>query len=223
MTEVLGIDAYRNGWAAVRLVDGEFAGAFAHPVFSEVLIQHPNSSVIAVDIPIGLPDRTAPRQADVAARMFVGRGASSVFPVPPWEVLQCPTHAEATVMSRELTGKGLSAQSYALRHRILEVDGLVESRVIEVHPEASFTALAGRPLGSSKKTWNGLMLRTTLLESAGIILPVDLGPAGVPAPDDIVDAAVAAWSAHRFAEGEAIPLPAQPPVDGRGRQVAIWY
>lgn len=223
MTEVLGVDAFKSGWAAIRLVDGDFAGAFAHPHFNDLLKSHPAASVIAVDIPIGLPDSTAPRQADVAARSFVGRGASSVFPVPPREVLMCATHAEATAMAVELTGKGLSAQSYALRTRILEVDGLVESRVIEVHPEASFTAMASRPLGSSRKTWNGLMLRVTLLESAGISLPADLGLAGVPAPDDIVDAAAAAWTASRFANGEAVSLPPQPPLDVRGRQVAIWY
>jgi predicted RNase H-like nuclease len=223
VTEVLGVDAYRYGWAAVRLVHGEFAGVFVHPDFSELLRVHPAASVIAVDIPIGFPDHKEPRQADVAARMFVGRAAGSVFPVPPREVLECLTHAEANAMSRELTGKGLSAQSYALRHRILEVDGLVDGRVVEVHPEASFAALAGEHLGFSKKTWNGLMLRVTLLASVGIILPMDLGPTGVPAPDDIVDAAVAAWTARRLAAGKAIPLPAHPPVDERGRQVAIWY
>ena len=223
VTEVLGVDAYKYGWAAVRLVHGGFAGAFVSPDFSELLKVHPAASVIAVDIPIGFPEHTEPRQADVAARKFVGPAAGSVFPVPPREVLECLTYGKANAMSRELTGKGLSAQSYALRNRILEVDGRVESRVIEVHPEASFTALAGEPLEFSKRTWNGLMLRVTLLASAGIILPADLGPTGIPAPDDIVDAAVAAWTARRFAAGKAVPLPAHPPVDERGRQVAIWY
>ena len=40
--------------------------------------------------------------------------------------------------------------------------------------------------------------------------------------DDVLDAAAAAWSARRIAAGEAISLPAHPPVDTRGRPIAIW-
>ena len=41
------------------------------------------------------------------------------------------------------------------------------------------------------------------------------------AADDVVDAAIVAWSARRIARGEARPLP-DPPEVAHGRPVAIW-
>jgi Protein of unknown function (DUF429) len=46
--------------------------------------------------------------------------------------------------------------------------------VIEVHPEVSFAALAGRPLRNSKRSWNDQMEQRRLLASAGIELPDEL-------------------------------------------------
>ena len=42
------------------------------------------------------------------------------------------------------------------------------------------------------------------------------------AVDDMLDAAVAAWSAARIVRGEARSLPDPPEVDLSGRRVAIW-
>jgi hypothetical protein len=65
------------------------------------------------------------------------------------------------------------------------------------------------------------MERRGLLASAGIELPDEL-PAGQAAPDDVLDAAIAAWSATRKERDEAVTLPADPPRQD-GRYVAIWY
>jgi predicted RNase H-like nuclease len=65
------------------------------------------------------------------------------------------------------------------------------------------------------------MERRRLLAEAGIELPDELS-AGQAAADDVLDAAIAAWSAARRARGEAVPLPPDPPVQD-GRPVAIWY
>ncbi len=96
-------------------------------------------------------------------------------------------------------------------------------RIYEVHPEVSFCALAGAHLQHSKKTWNGLMVRRSLLREAGTLLPDDLLDVGCIPADDVLDAAVAAWSALRIAHGEAKTLPSEPEIDERGRAVAIWY
>lgn len=93
--------------------------------------------------------------------------------------------------------------------------------MVEVHPEVSFAALAGRPLGHSKRSWNGQMERRRLLASAGIQLPDEL-TAGQATADDVLDAAIAAWSAARKERGAAATLPDDPPVQD-GRPVAIWY
>jgi len=42
------------------------------------------------------------------------------------------------------------------------------------------------------------------------------------AVDDVLDAAVAAWSARRYAEGTATALPAPPEVFDDGPAAAIW-
>ncbi len=65
--------------------------------------------------------------------------------------------------------------------------------------------------------------RRALLAGAGIDLPDEPGRAGRAAPDDVLDAAAAAWSARRIASGCACSVLEHPPRDGGGRPVAMWY
>jgi predicted RNase H-like nuclease len=121
-----------------------------------------------------------------------------------------------------MTGKGLSILSWSLKAKILEAEDLCSRHndVIEAHPEVSFRAIKGTALEFSKKAWNGQDDRRRLLELVGIrILDVLPGKSGKVPPDDILDAAAAAWTAHRFALGQAKSLPAKP-VEGSG---TIWY
>jgi predicted RNase H-like nuclease len=104
---------------------------------------------------------------------------------------------------------GTSAQAWAIGRAILEVERSRDERVREVHPEVSFAALAGHTLGFAKRTWNGQWERFGLLRSAGIELPERLD-AGLVAVDDVLDAAVVAWSATRIARGEHETLPPDP-------------
>jgi predicted RNase H-like nuclease len=215
VTRVAGVDARHGGWVAIVLDAGQFADSISTPTFEELLGMVPDARVVGVDIPIGLPSKGV-RAADVAARVFVGPRRSSVFPTPPRPALVAATYAEARGVL-----PSLSAQSFALGKKILEVEACLEERVVEVHPEVSFAGLAGRPLRHSKRSWNGQMERRRLLASAGIELPEEL-TAGQAAADDVLDAAIAAWSAGRKERGEAATLPADPPVQD-GRPVAIWY
>ena len=48
------------------------------------------------------------------------------------------------------------------------------------------------------------------------------GPAGQAPPDDVLDAAAVAWSAHRMATGTAQSHP-NPPEEANGHRIAIWY
>ena len=152
----------------------------------------------------------------MAARRFVGPRASSVFTTPIRPVLEAPTYAEARRLSTELTGRSVSAQTYALAKRILEVDDYAphDERVIEVHPEVSFRELARRPL-ESKHRLGGLFERRALLEQAGIDIPATAPRVSEP---DLLDATIAAWTAQRYARGEALPLP-----EGHSERLgAIW-
>jgi acyl-CoA thioesterase len=211
---VTGIDGYPHGWVAVDLDAEGTATARASRRLGELV--DPGAAVVAVDIPIGIPEQGR-READLEAQRFVGARRSTVFFTPPRAVLEAETYEEARRVAVVATGKSISSQSYALRGRILEADPLAraDARIVEVHPEVSFCELAARPLRSSKHTPEGLRERRALLEEAGLVLPER--PRGVPEAD-LLDAAVAAWSAARYARGEAQPLPAGHPK----RIGAIW-
>jgi predicted RNase H-like nuclease len=217
--EVLGIDVWRGRWIAAALGDRlEFS---VWSSLSECLTAHRGAAAAAVDIPIGLPD-VGRRRADVLARSALGARRSSLFPCPPRSVLEVPGYREALALARARFGFGISRQSHALRERVLEAEGVYDSRMYEGHPELSFARIAGHPLDRSKKSWDGQMERRRLLAGVGIEVPERLGGAAGAAPaDDVLDAAVLAWTARRIAGGEAEPLP-DPPEELGGRQAAIW-
>ena len=182
-------------------------------------------AVIAIDIPIGLPD-TGRRQADLLVRKAVGPRWASVFMTPVRPALEARAYASATALSLRLASEAISRQAFALQAKILQVDRWVRQtrhRVVEVHPEASFAQLAGAPLQSRKSTWAGVARRRQLLARAGIVLPEDLGPAGQKAAvDDVLDAAVAAWTALRVLQDQARPYPDPPELFSDGLASAIW-
>jgi predicted RNase H-like nuclease len=221
---VVGVDGFSDGWVAVALRDGSFESAFAARDVSEVLARYQFAKVVGVDIPIGL-ERGRFRRVDAAAKKLLGRRSSTLFETPPLEVLAHEDFRTALGRCRKLTGRGFSKQSHALRPRILEVAKLAEAdhRLVEVHPELSFRAMAGGRALPPKKSWNGAAERRALLEKAGIRLPRDLGPPGQSAAvDDVLDAAAAAWTARRYALHRAECV--QPVARTRsGRDITIWY
>jgi predicted RNase H-like nuclease len=200
----LGVDAARGGWIAVALEDGRFVEAALERRFPALLERFADAVAIGVDIPIGLPAPGEQRRADVEARRLVGARRSSVFFTPARAALEAATYSEARVIA-----PSTSAQGWALRTAILDVDRVRDARVFEVHPEVSFAVLAGKPLAFAKRTWNGQRERLRLLRRAGIRIPDRLDAGLVPA-DDVVDAAVTAWSATRIARGEHVTIPEDP-------------
>jgi predicted RNase H-like nuclease len=222
--QVLGVDACTKGWVGIS---NDLRGYFGRDIHDLVAAAGRGGglSVVAIDIPIGLPT-AGPRQADGLARALVGRRASSVFSTPVRAALAAASHAEATAISVQATGKGLSQQAYALGRKILEIDEWARNAVqpvIEVHPEVCFATLAGRPLQHPKSTWAGSEERRSVLARAGFVVPSEIGTAGEMAgTDDILDAAAALWTALRYAKGEAVSHPATPERFGDGHEAAIW-
>jgi len=180
---VLGVDACKPGWIGIAL-NGETTTAYTATHIDElVAAAHAGGpiEVVAIDMPIGLPD-ARPRRADLLARAAVGPRRSSVFTTPVRAALEAAHHATAVAINRKITGAGVSAQAFALRHKLLEVDAWVrctDTRVVEVHPEVSFATLAGTPLTERKITWTGAVHRRRLLAEAGIRLDDDLGASSV--------------------------------------------
>ncbi len=220
----VGVDGTRGRWVAIAIGgDGGFLQAAVCDSLEDVLAAHGGADVFGIDVPLGMPE-AGPRAADAAARVALGPRRATIFMTPPRAVLEAPTYAEARACATALTGKSISAQSYALRHNVLEADGLrAEPRVFEVHPELAFGAMAGRVLLTGKRSWNGASERRDLLAAEGLELPSALGAAGAVPVDDVLDAAAAAWSARRIVRGEASRVPETPELDEHRRPVAIWY
>ncbi|MGW2832677.1 DUF429 domain-containing protein [Streptomyces sp. NPDC001286] len=224
--DVLGVDACgKQGWVGITLRDGAYAGSLMDIRLDSLIERAAGVHVIAVDMPLGLVEKGW-RAADLAARALLGVRRGSVFLIAPRPAWQEREYVAAADRCQELTGNRLSRQAWALAPKLFEARAcwLADRRLHEVHPELSFQTLAGGvPLTHSKKTWRGQHLRRSLLAEAGIVLPDALGEADRVPADDVLDAAVAAWSAHRIARGTAGRVPEAPEPDAEGRAVEIRF
>jgi predicted RNase H-like nuclease len=224
VTVVLGVDACRTGWVGVALCPSDHADVCVGPTIEDLVAwgaARGPLGLVAVDMPIGLPDASR-RLADVLARGKLGPRRSSVFMTPVRAALDEDTHAWASTVNRERAGEGISTQAFNLRPKLREVETVAFARayrIVEVHPEVSFARIAGRPLTASKKTAEGQRMRRDLLSTVGI--GVDASAPGA-AVDDVLDAAVAAWSGRRVVLGDAYSLPDPPEVFSDGWPCAIW-
>ncbi len=228
---VIGVDGCRGGWLCIAL---EGAGGpprewWVAAEFAAVVERAGDAERILVDIPIGLLEGgPEPRAPDaLARRMLGGRRASSVFSAPVRPVLEAPDYAAANALSRALSGKGLSRQSWAIVPKIREVDEFLRARpewigrVREVHPELCFHAFAGgRSMRHNKKTDEGFAERLELLverypEAERLLGSIVLwaGKRSV-ARDDAVDALAAALTG--LSAGPLRTIPETPERDAAG-------
>jgi len=229
---VVGVDGCPGGWVAIDFdTEARTLSPRVHPYFAELLAAYPDAACIGVDIPIGLAEGE-PRCCDIEARRVLGPRKSSVFPAPDPRILTAPTYADALARARTLTGAGISKQGQAIYPKVLEVNWTLtpalQGRVVEVHPEVSFWALAGaRPMAHHKGKAEGYEERRALLaDELGIAVWLRdeaFVVARPAAPDDVLDATVAAWTAKRQADGHASRFPVVPQVDARGLLMEIVY
>lgn len=230
---VVGVDGSAGAWVAAVL------GADAPPTLRWCcdidtvvgLAAGVGATVIGIDMPIGLPD-DAPRPSDRAARVLLGPRRATLFPTPMRAVLDAIDYPDALSRSRAVSGRGLSKQAWNLVPAIRQVRlaALAAQRgggpaFVEVHPETSFTVMAGRPL-APKRSHEGVAERVDALVGAlgelgpsaddlrdpvGLVRPADAaddaaGAMGRFGADDVLDALAAAWSARRYALGVATVL-----------------
>jgi len=189
----------------------------------------PDARVIAIDIPIGLAE-CGPRSCDVAARRILGKPRScSVFPAPVRPALGAECHSEASKLSYSACGKRLSIQSFSILPKIREVEKVMtrelQKRVFEVHPEVSLWALNKKSaLKHRKRSRQGREERINLLapeyrDLNSLLKEFGRRDANV---DDLLDAAVAAWTARRIANGEH-GRTSSVEFHGRGLRMEIAY
>ena len=234
MVWVAGVDGCRGGWFRVarQTETGDLrfdliAGA-AH-----FLVTEPKPSIVAVDIPIGLP-KAGSRECDLHARKLLGPRRNSVFPAPIRPAMKAATREEAACITFEQDGRRVSAQAWGIYPKIREMDDFLQAhaaareQVFEVHPEVCFWAWAGKkPMEFGKKKSAGKEERRLLAEAwlgQGIVeFARGEHLKKVLSDDDILDAIAALWTAHRIETGEAQVLPDAPPKDLTGISMQIVY
>jgi predicted RNase H-like nuclease len=151
-----------------------------------------------------------------------------VFAAPCRAALSATTHAAASRINHDKTGRGLSQQAFGIIPKIKQVDDAITSEcqrwAFEVHPEVCFWALNQRlPMKHNKKTKEGAVERITLLRR--VFPEIDKHLASRPprvGADDLLDAAAAAWTALRLHQRQAECV-CSPEVDEKGLAVTIYY
>ena len=226
-----GLDGCRGGWAAAwQAAEGGLLSWGVFASFDAALTALPNV-LLAVDIPIGLPESGA-RECDLLARRALGRAqAGSVFPAPPRALLAAQSYVEACAAREALDGKKISLQTWNILPKIREVDTALQAQpglrgqVFESFPELGFFHLnGGMPLPQGKRTREGRQARLALLQAVfgdALLDAVNRLRGSGCAPDDLLDAFALLWSAGRILRGQAVRLPDKSVRDTTGLEMKI--
>lgn len=199
---VVGVDGCRGQWLAAVL-DGSEVSWRLVPTFKD-LYDDTALTVIAIDVPIGLPEAGS-RVCDVEARRLIGPRRASVFAAPVRPVLEHATYPAARAALARLGGASMSAQAFGIVQAVRDVDRCVraedDARVVETHPEVAFFVMGG--VLAPKRTAAGVAERFRLLSShrPNVLDIVATAPDRVPV-DDALDALACLWVAERWAAGE---------------------
>ena len=165
----VGVDGCSEGWFAVLILNEQ---DWSFGIFSDIKSlweKNQDSSLILIDIPIGLPF-SKNRLCDIEARRILKKRGSSVFPAPAREAIHARNYEEACQINQKILGKKISLQTWHISHKIWEVDdllildGKVRNCLRESHPEVCFWALAGgQAMSYSKKASRGISERLAVL------------------------------------------------------------
>jgi threonine dehydratase len=236
MVVCVGADGCKGGWVSAHVDDHDVVQFRTHADATLLLEAFP-SAVFALDMPIGLPERTGAggRGPERLIRPLLGERQSSVFSIPARVAVEAQTYADCCRLAqltssppRKVSKQGfnLSAKIRDLDHA-LRIDSARAGRVHETHPELVFATLNGRPLATPKKLKgrinpDGMAQRRALLAGAGLVLPPLLPRLTGCSEDDMIDAAAALVAAQRIMARTAISYPTPPERDRCGLPIAIW-
>ena len=248
---LVGADGCKAGWIAVRRAPGSVPSVDVFASFAALLAASPDDAIVAVDMPIGLPEFSSEggRGPEAQVRPLLGARQSSVFSIPSRAALYADTdnfttveawyaaHRRASEVARTTSDppRGVSIQAFGIFSKIREIDTLLiarpdlRGRVFESHPEVAFCRLNGdQAMLLPKKIKgsinpDGMAERKALLCRHGYGMDfLDQPPPRGAAADDFLDAAAMTLIAGRIASGKARPFPDPPLADGFGIPVAIW-
>lgn len=246
-----GVDGCKAGWIAVQREPDTPPSVTVFPTFAALVGTLPADAIVAVDMPIGLPDfpRRGGRGPEALVRPMLGARQSSVFSIPSRAALYADTsdftsieawyaaHRRASAVAKATSDppRGVSIQAFGIFAKIREIDALLvarpelRSRIFESHPEVAFCRLNdGSAMALPKKIKGavnpaGMDERRALLCRHGYERAfLDQPPPKGAASDDFLDAAAMMLVAGRIAGGEARPYPDPLEFDRLGIPVAIW-
>lgn len=240
MVRIAGVDGCKAGWIAaiLDLSDGSPPTLHVVPRLADLLAGVPATALIAVDMPIGLPDRVdgSGRGPEQRVRPLLGQRQSSVFSIPARAAVEALDYRDACrlALATSRPPRKVSKQGFHLFPRIREIDALLRADpalrdgVFETHPELAFATMRGGPLTHPKKVRGAINLagmaeRQALLLAQGI--PSDImreRPPKGAAPDDMLDALAALIVARHILAGRGRPFPDPPGRDSHGLPIAIW-
>jgi threonine dehydratase len=241
-TLVAGADGCPPGWAVVLkdIAGRRPSELLVCPDMQSLLKHRLVPALIAVDMPIGLPDRVGAggRGPEVELRQKLGERKASVFSIPSRAAVYAESFQEACEASLATSEppRKISIQSFHLFPKVRELDELIRADmglafiIRESHPEGAFMVMnGGEPLSEPKKIKSAInpaginMRKKLLMEVAGFseTFLSTKPPSGVGA-DDFMDACACAWVAEKIAKGRAICFPEVPMRDSHDIPIAIW-
>lgn len=185
-------------------------------------LRHGTEAVIALDVPLGVPEHGGTRPCDAEARRLLGKGASSVFNPPGrylFPALEKETAAERWEEVQRLIDErrkaypqervvGVSRQTIGILDKVADADTYLrahpdaETWLIECHPEISFLRLNGDTRLAPKSRAKGTLERLALIEREfpGTESNLRTDPIAESTPlTDLLDAHAALWTALRIA------------------------
>lgn len=237
MSAAAGVDARQpEALWSVHVEDGSLARIDRHEDLEALFGALEDVDAIAVNVPIGHEDPSGERgdgrrACEKAAAELLGEAtaAERILPMPPFAAYEEEHYHDAVSRCEAEGWPRLPEPIWHGRHRVqaLRQQAADDERLVEIHPEVSFTVmneLAGGqgPLETYGRGWSALYERLELLQEAGLRPARSLGGVGRASPRDVIDASAAAWSGHRVAVGEARTLPEDPPTDpSTGRPIAF--
>jgi predicted RNase H-like nuclease len=239
---VAGADGCPAGWAVVLL---DLAGKQPPQLMVcgtiDDLLRRPElPGIIAVDMPIGLPETVGPggRGPESELRSRLGDRQSSVFSIPARPAIYAENYEDACQRALETSDppRKISKQAFFLFPKIRELDTRLRKDLglamilRECHPEGAFMMMnGGIPLEEPKKVKSaphppGIALRKQLLREAAAFDDafLDQRPPRDVGVDDFLDACACAHVARRIARKQAVSFPERPERDAHGIPMAIW-
>jgi predicted RNase H-like nuclease len=235
----VGVDGCPAGWVAVVSQGGAAeAQCSVFPTFADLIDAMPEDAIIAVDMPIGLPERVGHggRGPESLIRPHLG---AAVYAEPgPFadEPARIAAHRRASEIAKATSdpSRGCSIQAFGLFAKVREIDTILRerpvlrSRVIESHPELAFWQLNGGQAMSLPKKIKGAVNPDGIAERAALLMRygferefLESRLASRVGRDDFIDACAMMLVAARYGRGETMSFPDPPLRDAFGIEVAI--